>query len=443
MTKMHCMLAGIAIVFSILACGLTEPLESNEADEVSTIVAATLTANPTIEVAQIASPEPFVASTDIPLEVPRRLAYTDDGNIWLIEEDDPAVQLTFDGGADRVLLSSDKSKIVFIRKPLGDNHSELRSINYDGSADTTLLSVDELNGLYPMEAGMVGFEISMMAFAYGSHDLLFNTFILFDGPGLIKNDELLRIDTDTGELTTILSAGEGGDFTISPNGMQVAVVQPENIALINTDGSNHYPNLLAYPPVTTYSEFRYYAQPVWAPDSSALGVAIPSPDPLAEEVFGSLWLIPLNGDPAINVGNVEGDFYFTQVFSNPGLSPTLDRVVFARNHLEDLHELHIANLDGSEDILFLEGRLNWQGWSPEGSRFTFIMSEPLNVFLGEEGEAPEALLLGMDIHWINETEYYYLSGSRGDWEIKKGEIGGGLSPIVSPAGDFISFDVVP
>lgn len=229
--------------------------------------------------------------------------------------------------------------------------------------------MDELNGLYPMEAGMAGLEIGMLAFAYGTHDLLFNTFILFDGPGLIKNDDLLRFDTDAGELTTILSKGDGGDFAISPNGVQVAVVQPESIDLINSDGSNHYPDLLAYPPVMTYSEFQYYAQPVWAPDSGALGVAIPSPDPLAEEVFGSLWRIPLNGDRAINVGNVAGDFYFTQVFSDPGLSPTLERVVFFGDHLGDRRELQISNLDGSDDVGYSEGSINWQGWSPEGSRF--------------------------------------------------------------------------
>ena len=445
MAKMRSMLAGMVVAFTILACGRAEPLEYSKADQVSIIVSATLTAFPTKSIAQSVSPEPFAAETDLPnIDTPSRLAYTDDGNVWLIEGDEPAVQLTFDGGADRVVLSSDKSKIVFIRKPAEENHSELRSINVDGSADRLLLSVDELNGLYPMEAGMAGIEISLLAFVYGTHDLLFNTFILFEGPGLIKNDDLLRIDSDSGKLTTILSIGEGGDFAISPNGIQVAVVQPDRIGLINSDGNNHHPDLLAYSPVMTYSEFRYYAQPVWAADSNALGVAIPSADPLAEDVSGSLWLIPLNGDRAINVGSIDGDFYFTQVFTAPGLSPALDRVVFLRNRLEDRQELHIANLDGSDDNLYLEDVIiNWQGWSPLGSRFTFSLSEPLNVILGEEGEEPHALPMGMNLQWVSETEYYYLSGSRGDWEIRKGEVGGRSIPIVSPRGDFISFDVIP
>ena len=447
MPKMHILLAATATAFSILACGLAEPLGTNSPDEISTSVAATLTAIPTAtseHTAQNASPEPFIAETQVPiLDVPLRIAYTDDGNVWAIEGDDPPTQLTFDGGADRVLLSSDKSKIVFTRKPVEFLDSELRTINFDGSEDTLLLSVEELNSLYPMEEGMAGFEIGMMAFIPETHDVLFNIFILFDGPGLIKKDDLLRIDTDSANLTTILSEGEGGDFAISPNGLQIAVVQPESIGLINHDGSNHFPDLLAYPAVMTYSEFRYYAQPVWAPDSSALGVAIPSPDPLGDAPFGTMWRIPLNGDPAINVGNVEGDFYFTQVFANPGLSPTLDRVVFIRNHLDDLRELHIANLDGSEEILYVEGRVNWQGWSPQGSRFTFSLAEPLNVFLGEEGNAPEALLRGNSIHWISDSEFYYLTGSRGDWELLRGGIGGRTIPIVRPAGDFISFDVVP
>ena len=50
------------------------------------------------------------------------------------------------------------------------------------------------------------------------------------------------------------------------------------IRLVNADGSERR-EAFTYTPVVTRSEFQYYAQPVWAPDSDCLRVAIPPADP--------------------------------------------------------------------------------------------------------------------------------------------------------------------
>jgi D-arabinose 1-dehydrogenase-like Zn-dependent alcohol dehydrogenase len=51
-----------------------------------------------------------------------------------------------------------------------------------------------------------------------------------------------------------------------------------------------------------------------------------------------------------------------------------------------------------------------------------------------------ALNIRTDLRWIDNTTFLCLSGSGGSWTLKKGVIGGALVPIISPIGDFISFD---
>lgn len=67
----------------------------------------------------------------------------------------------------------------------------------------------------------------------------------------------------------------------------------------------------------------------------------------------------------------------------------------------------------------------------------------MNIILAMEGRSPDMHITGTNLRWVSENEFYYLSGSRGDWEIRKGEIDGRSIPIVRPGGDFIDFDFVP
>ena len=59
----------------------------------------------------------------------------------------------------------------------------------------------------------------------GSHTLLFNTRLDFEeGLGLYLSDDLHALDVDSGTNQPLLPPGEGGDFYLSPDGSQVALV---------------------------------------------------------------------------------------------------------------------------------------------------------------------------------------------------------------------------
>jgi hypothetical protein len=91
---------------------------------------------------------------------------------------------------------------------------------------------------------------------------------------------------------TLLPHGQGGEFIYSPNGQEIAISTATSISLVHTDGTNRR-EVLTYPMVATYSEYSFYAMPIWAADSSSLRVAIPPADPLGEpRQPTTLWTIP-------------------------------------------------------------------------------------------------------------------------------------------------------
>jgi hypothetical protein len=334
-------------------------------------------------------------------------------------------------------------KVVYVRSVTAESLSELHSINSDGSGDLTLMTPADFDALYPL-GPMLHNDLADLAFVPGTHTLLFNTRGVPEGPGLFKHNNVLALDSDTGVMTTVFAAETGGDFLISPDGTQLAIVQPDNISLANIDGTNLRPDVVTYSPVITYSEFMYYAQPVWAPDSSAVGVAIPSADPLNPPTTGTVWRIPADGSPAVNVGTISGSFYFPQVFGAPLLAPDLSRLAFLEETVTpNEFNLIFANADGSAQTTFASGNIAWEGWGPDSSHFVYAFSGPMNLQLGVDGGAPLAIGSCTDLRWQTPTRYFCLSGSMGSWTLMRGELGVGLTPLVNPGGDFISYDFSP
>ena len=121
---------------------------------------------------------------------------------------------------------------------------------------------------------------SQLEWKPGTHILAFNTRMTFEGPGLFLGDDHRLVDADSGALSLLLAPGNGGDFYYSPDGAKIALTLPEEILVVDADGTNRL-SLLSFPFVITYSEYAYYPPVSWAPDSSFLRAAIPPADPLA------------------------------------------------------------------------------------------------------------------------------------------------------------------
>ncbi len=442
----HLRLVLVALILATLSCAGPGSTPTLDRSDLATSVAATLTSAAPLE-PHGTTPDmpkapilPTITPTSPPPSV-LRIVYTNGGNIWLIEGVNPPTQLTSSGGADQVLISSDGMKVAFIRHVPIDGQAEIRSVNIDGSGEIALLSPAQFDSLYPL-GDFLHHDLSSIAFVPGTHNLMLNTRAISEGPGLIKHDDLLLLDADTGILTTLFSPGSGGDFLLSPDGSQAAIITPNGISLINRDGTNLRPNLVTYPPVITYSEFQYYAQPVWAPDSGALGVAIPSPDPFVPTTTGTIWRIPADGGSPMNMGTISGGFYFSQPPGSCLLSYNLNRVAFLRDTaMTNIHDLYLANANGSGETLYATGDIQWVGWSPDNTHFIYSFSSPMSLHLGVDGGAPTPIGSCSQLEWIDNTQFLCLSGSYGAWTLMRGEISVGLIPIVSPAGNFVSFDL--
>lgn len=437
-------LSAFLIITVLSACSYDDLGRDGSQDQIATSVAQTLDALGVSE----DTPEPGgtpteimpTATAEIVVDQVQTILVADGENIWTYQLGSSPHQLTFDGTVSRAQITSDGKRIAFTRRGESDLRTELYIINSDGSGEMLLLSREKLNGLYPSPAGTEGFSIDQFAFRPNTYDLFFNTAEVFEY-GYLKTDDLFQINYQSGELTYILPPSTGGDFSFSPDGEKIAIMRPDSISLINADGSNFIPEILTFTPILTYSEFQYYPQPVWSQDSSIIGVALPSDDPLAEDAFGEVWYLPANGDLPFSAGRLEGDFYFTQVFSNPTLSPNLDRVAFTRpSESPNSRRLFISYADGSEEVLVDIDVRNWHGWAPDSKHFVFGMDDPPKLILTMDGGEPVAELSAVDLYWINESDYLIVSGEPGDWKVSVGDLDGSTQLISTLSGDRLNID---
>ena len=444
-----CLLLWI-LMQAVFGCTPYEAKPTTDESKLGTAVAATLTsAAPVPPIGKTAkAPKPtLLATAEKVAVVPTatashglRIVYTNAGDAWYMEVPTPPVQLTALGNIEDVWISSDGAKVAFTRRSTPNSQAEIGAVNTDATGQTILVTTSQLDAFYTLDPSLHT-DISQVVFIPGTHNIVFNTRVTAEGPGLLKNDDLFLLNTDNGSLSTLFTPGTGGDVIFSQNGEKMAIVRPDSISLAAGDGTNLIPNLVTYTPVITYSEFRYYAQPVWRPDSSALGVAIPSSDPLTPPTNGTIWRIPANGDPAVNLGTILGDFYFSQTFTEAVLSPNLQHVAFLRDTpTPNVRDLYTANPDGSGATVYANGDIRFLGWSPDSAHFIYSIGGPMNLHLGVLGGAPSPIGACNQPRWVDGSHFLCLTGSLGAWTLMRGQIGVGLTPIVSPAGDFVSYN---
>lgn len=442
-------LATLSLISAVLLAGCAQlPTSESDQDSLATAVAATLAAAPQGEPAS-GSPTEDVEDKGAPTAMPTAepapvlsmqqylLAYTNDGDLWTLLPDGSTQRLTDSGDVVDVLLSGDRQLIVYVRQTYQPDLFEVRAVKADGANDKLLLSQVTLDALYPLD-GALHYLTSQIEFIPGTHTLLFNTRATFDGPGLVKNDDLYRLDVDTGEITQILTRQRGGDFSVSPDGSKLALSKPDSISMAAIDGSNLRPDLITFQPIITYSEYQYYPIVVWSPDSSVLGVFIPSEDPLAGDPTGTVWIVPADAAPR-SFQPIAGQAFFPQ--SNASLlSPDMQTVAFLREDDQGQTRLFLSNLDGSNSRVYDQGDIQWIGWNPDGTRFAF-RKDQTSLLFGHPQDSPQLLAEGRTLRWLTADLFMVQSGSRGDWSLTIGHLDGRTEMLVQPSGESFAYDL--
>ena len=430
--------------------------DAPEGDRVATAVAATMAAAPTPVGATDVPTAPASVSTDVPKgDVPEptapapgglvtrslSVAYLDAArNIWVWREGESPRQVTTSGDVLNVRISPDGQWLAFTRSA-GMPRESLWMIRADGSGERAVLDEAGFEGL-PRDGSAITSKTYSFQWLPDSTTLAFNTMPVFDGLGLMLNNDLWLMDAEAGELRQLLAPGGGGDFYPSPDGQQFALVTPAAIHLINIDGSNRRDNVLTYDPVSTYSEYQYYAFPQWSPDSSYLRVFIPPPAALeAPEVPGTVWHIPTDGTPAREVASM-----VTAPLMHGALSPDLNQVAYLSSVgdlSENRRELRITTIDPASDSLYLtEVSLYFNGWAADSSQFAFTVGEGNRAYLGKVGESPQPLtdaVSAFEIQWVDASRFLFAVRSGSGFELRLGEVGE-PSQLIGAMSDLPAFD---
>ena len=442
--RVFLMWIGLSLM-ALMCVQFPTPAPKPSGDVVATSVAATLTAmapgtgpgSPPAPTTP-APPSPIPPTTTAP-EVRLHMVYTDGG---LIMAQDAGGGMRRLGTADRVkkvLLTSDGTRVIFVRGTDDEYRRELWVINSDGTGERRLLSAEEIHALHPPEPG-VQFALSQVVVVPGTHSLLFNTWVLHEGPGLILSQDLFYLDVDTGALTRLLDRGEAGyEFSLSPDGRWLALGYPDAIDVARLEGAalrDLRRRVFTFPVVLTYSEYSFIPEVIWQTGAEAFGVVLPPPDEMAPSPEPlRIWRVPMVGAPTL-LGEFPGG-RFGQ------LSPDLAWVVVYRTDPPIL-----ARSNGSDPRVIEARGIGY--WSPNSRFFaTFTETEPRALLIhrvdGPSVRIPLGGNEGKGFRWISEDTFYLWVGRRGSWRLVRGRVDGTLEDTLATSSDHFSpsYDVLP
>ncbi|NMB90639.1 MAG: hypothetical protein GYA17_19950 [Chloroflexi bacterium] len=415
----------------LLACSFTGRTSSPLDDQIGTSVAGTVTAalaaggtamaTPVVERTAAPTPGPATDSSAAP-----RIVFTDgDRNLWADAGAEPSVQLVDSMDVDTFRLSPDGRQVVYLRSADFSEYS-LWVVQTDGSGRRELISSAQLDGMTsaPEALGALPYQ---MEWIDAGNTLAFNTSLRFDGPGLVLQDDLWLLDIAGGAVEPLLAPGSGGQFYYSPDGAQIALVRPDSISLIDAGGGNRRDSVLTYEPVLTYSEYAFYAEPAWAPDSSYLRVVIPPPAQLDEPTPPSdLWQIPADGSAATRLTRLT-----PAPLVLPVLSPDGSRLAYLKRMgevAENRYELRILEIDADVDSVYVSGGVSLGAWSPDSMGLAIYDNGASNLLVGQVGSAPLTVSdsqFPRGIRWLDAENFVFFTLSDAGWDLRQGSSAGG------------------
>jgi hypothetical protein len=243
----------------------------------------------------------------------------------------------------------------------------------------------------------------------------------------------------------LLEPGKGGNFIYAPDGTQIALSTPETLSLINADGANRR-DILTFPVIYTNGGWNYYPQPVWAPDSGHLRVAIPPQDALNNpNDFTFVWHIPADG----SMPHMAGEFVSIPAYvSPPQISPDTNKVVFlaaAGEAFDQLELRHLDLTDSSQTVLYA-GNVNLHNWNPDSVRFVFSQDFGADFYLGQIDTPPNNIAdvpVFQNLEWITAERFIFTSGDYENRELRIGTHNNPSTIIARPFGETFTFDFYP
>lgn len=408
------------------------------------LTACSLPVEPSVPAVESSAPSP--EKTEIPLSVtpgfPTRtppqvttedlsdfvMAYTSGQDLYLFRGG-KGERLTSSGDVFEPRISPDGEIIAFFR-PVDDIHLEIWCIGRDGTNERKLVSYQDMDtisgGLRDPSAVAVNPAMDYQ-WVPGTHLLAFTSQQVYQGPGTNLLNDLILVDAEDGVISPLFLAGWGGPFAFSLDGKRIAISQPDKIILANVDGTG-YQVVLTYDPITTYSEYKYYAAPIWSPNGDYLVVAIPPADPLADPTQQTeVWRLSSNGsssdllDSVMAVPFIESEIRFspdTKWFSY--LSGEID---------SNSRENHLVSLETGQDIVVAKASsVILQGWAPDSQHFMYTLGSEMGTWLADISGKSAAISTedfgNRLLAWVDDIGFVFWTQAPDAFELWYGTVNG-------------------
>jgi hypothetical protein len=383
-----------------------------------------------------ATPRPCPDLAELPPLPPRplRLFYIEQGNVYHWDEaSDTTTPLLDSGDVSQLWLSGDGNRLAFLRQqsyqPVTfwwpSSPFSLWVMARDGRDPRQLLNEADLLALVGEDETALVLP-SNLTWTPSSDSLVFNPYRIHAGDDLGSNfylDELWVVDAVTGEMSW-LPGGEGGDFTVSPDGLYLTISDATTVRLLSADGRVRYDNVLTYPYISL-GHYVYTARPVWSPDSAYFMAALPSENPFADEATLTIWRVLVADGAAEELATLRG--FPLPISLNAGsaiFSPDLSQIAYYRSTaaLSNNRDLFIADVSGAWEVRYDRAfHLYFLGWSPDNRHFNYaVAGRREGEWLLRNGrlcEAPQPfdgprIAVNTAVTWIDGRHFLYLSDAR-------------------------------
>jgi len=411
----------IFLLFCLLILAACNPTQQRAATESATIAPGT--------------PELFVT-------------WVQAGNLFVWQQGEASVRQIATGDVVRPRFAPDGQHIAFTR---GAEHAEetLWVIAVNGRDETPFTGDDRPAGYKPGENRIANFAW------LDAETLIFNT---RSGPPFFEEqNDLYRLNMQSGDLQQLLAPGAGGRFHISPDAAQIAVtfageysVNNGRIRVIDAAGTRPPLDLLSFVGVATGSENPFHPALHWLPDNQTILTAIPDSDLIYSDTAASLppttlWRLSLKEpqNPQ-EIGPVVASIFGLPRWSASGTMMTYLQRTPATNDFT----LMAARGDGTQASALFTGQIDeveQPRWLPDSdSQFVYTQNTVGEVYIG--GPQIQAQRLSseniLQPLFVNATIYVYAALDSGGIELRFAELEG-ESQRIAAVGDLVPiFDAV-
>ena len=445
----------IALLLTISACslqGLPYPTHTPDPNLITPDLVATRemaetgmfpTHTPPPEPSVTTEPTPVPSPTGITFRIPSqtlKLVYIIEGNLWYREEGQSPIQLTSQGDAYLVALADDASQVAYARE-LDYGSRELWAVNTDGSGARSLVDSATFQGMTLYEEDLTGAPLQL-DWLPGTDLVLFSTRIFYEGPGLVPKHELWTVDSSSRTMTALAGIDQGGKFKIAPDGNQIAMVLPDQINLVNADGSD-LREMFSFPHIDTGSEWWYYPPLGWTLDSTIVRLILPPEHPMFDlDMPTRIINLPIDGSSPRIVGEIPTIPVF---YAESILSPDARQLAYvgpgpSGNPRTGI--LYTSSFNGSGTEAYAEGQITLYAWSPDNRHFLYSVNG-LNK-IGHIGEPEVSFQVPGPLsktQFFDPSHYLFMS-SQGDLRLLwLGDLDGAVY-LIARSSSVIEYDFV-